>query len=88
MQYLLDRAYWSADMVQVRLYEYVKEELGTCDAVLVLDETGFLKKGVHSPGSSASTVGRSARAAPYNSAPRFVAFPISTCKPVQLIVGQ
>ncbi len=50
MQYLLDRARWDADMVQSRLCEYVKEELGSRDAVLVLDETGFLKKGMHSAG--------------------------------------
>ena len=50
MQYLLDRARWDADRVQSRLCEYVKEELGSRDAVLVLDETGFLKKGTHSVG--------------------------------------
>ena len=50
MQYLLDRARWDADVVQARLREYVQEELGSADAVLVLDETGFLKKGVHSAG--------------------------------------
>ena len=50
MQYLLDRARWDAAAVQARLSEYVKEELGSPDAVLVLDETGFLKKGIHSAG--------------------------------------
>ena len=50
MQYLLDRARWDADAVQARLSEYVQEELGSADAVLVLDETGFLKKGLHSAG--------------------------------------
>ena len=50
MQYLLDRARWDAGVFQARLSEYVKEELGSRDAVLVLDETGFLKKGVHSAG--------------------------------------
>ncbi len=50
MQYLLDRARWDAGVVQARLSEYVKEELGSRGAVLVLDETGFLKKGVHSAG--------------------------------------
>ena len=44
MQYLLDRARWDANAVQARLSEYIKEELGSRDAVLVLDETGFLKK--------------------------------------------
>lgn len=50
MQYLLDRSRWDANLVQARLSEYVKEELGQTDAVLVLDETGFLKKGMHSAG--------------------------------------
>ena len=50
MQYLLDRARWDVDRVQSRLCEYVKEELGSLDAVLVLDETGFVKKGAHSAG--------------------------------------
>lgn len=50
MQYLLDRARWDANAVQARLSEYVREELGSRDAVLVLDETGFLKKGLHSAG--------------------------------------
>jgi len=50
MQYLLDRSRWDASAVQARMSEYVKEELGDPDAVLVLDETGFLKKGIHSAG--------------------------------------
>ncbi len=50
MQHLLDRARWEAAAVQVRLSEYVQEQLGSTDAVLVLDETGFVKKGAHSAG--------------------------------------
>ena len=50
MQYLLDRARWDAGALRARLGEYVKEELGSRDAVLVLDEIGFLKKGLHSAG--------------------------------------
>jgi len=50
MQYLLDRARWDANAVQARLREYVQKEFGSLDAVLVLDETGFLKKGIHSAG--------------------------------------
>lgn len=50
MQYLLGRARWDADALEARLREYVREELGSTDAVLVLDETGFLKKGGHSAG--------------------------------------
>jgi SRSO17 transposase len=50
MQYLLDRARWDVDLAQARLSEYVREKLGRADAVLVLDETGFVKKGLHSAG--------------------------------------
>ena len=50
MQYLLGRARWSADQLQARLSEYVQDELSDPDAVLILDETGFLKKGIHSAG--------------------------------------
>ncbi len=50
MQYLLDRARWDAGAVQARFSEYVKEEFGSWDAVLVVDETGFLKKGIYSAG--------------------------------------
>jgi len=50
MQYLLGRARWDADALQARLSEYVQDKLGSPDAVLILDETGFLKKGTHSAG--------------------------------------
>lgn len=50
MQYLLGRARWDADMLQAQLSEYVQDKLGSPDAVLILDETGFLKKCSHSAG--------------------------------------
>lgn len=50
MQYLLNRARWDGNAVQARFSEYVKEEFGSQDAVLVPDETGFVKKGIHSAG--------------------------------------
>jgi len=50
MQYLLDRARWDADAVQAELREYVKDTLGSAEAVLILDETGFVKKGERSAG--------------------------------------
>jgi SRSO17 transposase len=50
MQYLLGRARWDADALQARLSSYVEDKLGSPDAVLILDETGFLKKGTHSAG--------------------------------------
>jgi SRSO17 transposase len=50
VQHLLDRAHWHADAVRDDLRSYVIDYLGQQDAVLVLDETGFLKKGTHSAG--------------------------------------
>jgi SRSO17 transposase len=50
IQHLLGRAVWDADAVRDDLRDYVVEHLGRRDAVLVVDETGFLKKGDHSAG--------------------------------------
>jgi len=50
MQHLLARADWDADTVRDDLRAYVSEYLGDPDAVLVIDETGFLKKGTKSVG--------------------------------------
>lgn len=50
VQHLLDRAVWDADAVRDDLQAYVSEQLGHPDGVLVIDETGFLKKGEHSVG--------------------------------------
>lgn len=50
LQHLLDRAHWDADAVRGDLIDIVAEELGDADGVLVVDETGFLKKGTHSAG--------------------------------------
>ena len=45
LQHLLARAAWDADGVRDDLRGYVIEYLGDADAVLVVDETGDLKKG-------------------------------------------
>jgi SRSO17 transposase len=45
MQHLLARARWDADGVRDDLRGYVTDRLGDPDAVLVVDETGDLKKG-------------------------------------------
>jgi len=50
IQHLLGRANWDADEVRDDLREYVLEHLGDSDAVLVVDETGFIKKGEKSVG--------------------------------------
>jgi SRSO17 transposase len=50
MQRLLNEAVWDADGIRDDLRDYVAEHLGDPDGVLVVDETGFLKKGVKSAG--------------------------------------
>ena len=50
MQYLLDRARWESDLLRDLLRAYVCEQLGDPEAVLVIDETGFVKKGTKSVG--------------------------------------
>jgi SRSO17 transposase len=49
-QRLLNAAQWDACGVRDDLRDYVLEHLGSENAVLVVDETGFLKKGEHSVG--------------------------------------
>jgi SRSO17 transposase len=50
LQHLLARAKWDAEAVRDDLRGYVVEQLGDQDAVLVVDETGDLKKGTHTVG--------------------------------------
>src|SRR5829696_5225083 len=50
MQRLIAAATWDADAVRDDLRAYVVEHLGAPDGVLVVDETGFLKKGDRSAG--------------------------------------
>src|SRR5205085_3958148 len=50
MQHLLARADWDADAVRDDLRAYVVEYLGDPAGVLVIDETGFVKKGTKSVG--------------------------------------
>jgi SRSO17 transposase len=50
MQRLLAGAKWDADAVRDDLRAYVVEQLGDPRAVLVIDETGFLKQGTKSVG--------------------------------------
>ena len=50
MQYLLNRAVWESDEVRDRLQVYVREMMAGTDGMLVMDETGFLKKGKKSVG--------------------------------------
>jgi SRSO17 transposase len=50
MQHLLARAVWDADGVRDDVRALLMEHLGDPDAVLVVDETGDLKKGSHTVG--------------------------------------
>ena len=50
MQRLLNRAAWDADGVRDDVRGYVMRHLGDAGGVLVVDETGFVKKGTRSAG--------------------------------------
>lgn len=61
VQNLLGRAVWSADAVRNDLTRYVVEHLGEAEAVLAIDETGFLKKGAKSAGVARQYSGTAGR---------------------------
>jgi SRSO17 transposase len=50
LQHFIGRAKWDAGAVRDDLVRYVAEHLGEPDGVLIVDETGFLKKGTKSAG--------------------------------------
>lgn len=57
----MGRADWDPDAVRDDLRDYVVEALGDPEAVLVLDETGFLKKGTKSAGVARQYTGTAGR---------------------------
>jgi SRSO17 transposase len=61
VQRLLRTACWDAAAVRDDLRAYVVERLGDPDAVLVIDETGFLKKGTKSVGVARQYSGTAGR---------------------------
>lgn len=61
VQEFLSRVRWDADAVRDDLQTYVADHLGDPDAVLVLDETGFLKKGTKSAGVQRQYTGTAGR---------------------------
>jgi SRSO17 transposase len=61
VQHLLGRAEWSADAVRDDLLGYVKEQLADPQGILVIDETGFLKKGTKSVGVARQYSGAAGR---------------------------
>ncbi|MET7529793.1 IS701 family transposase [Streptomyces goshikiensis] len=61
MQHFLSRARWDADEVRDGIRDFVVEHLGDEDAVLVVDETGDLKKGTASVGVQRQYTGTAGR---------------------------
>ena len=61
VQYLMGRADWDPDSVRDDLRDYVVATLGDPGAVLILDETGFLKKGTRSAGVARQYTGTAGR---------------------------
>jgi SRSO17 transposase len=60
-QHLLGRAEWDPADLRDRLRAYVTDYLHAPDAVGVIDETGFLKKGTHSAGVARQYSGTAGR---------------------------
>jgi SRSO17 transposase len=60
-QHLLRRALWEPDAVRDELTTYVVQHLGDPRAVLVMNETGVLKKGDHSAGVARQYSGTAGR---------------------------
>jgi SRSO17 transposase len=60
-QHLLRRALWDPEAVRDALRHYIVQHLGDPEAVLVVDETGFLKKGRHSAGVARQYSGTAGR---------------------------
>jgi SRSO17 transposase len=61
MQRLLNGSGWDADGVRDDVQDYVIEQLGDRGAVLVLDETGLVKKGTRSAGVARQYTGTAGR---------------------------
>jgi SRSO17 transposase len=61
LQHLLARAVWDADAVRDDLRDYVVDHLGDPGAVLVVDETGEVKKGDQSVGVQRQYTGTAGR---------------------------
>jgi SRSO17 transposase len=61
MQHLLSRAVWDEDGGRDDLRAYLVERLGDPEAVLVIDETGDLKKGIQTLGVQRQCTGTAGR---------------------------
>jgi SRSO17 transposase len=61
LQHLLSRAKWDADAVRDDLRNYVGDAFGDAGAVLVVDETGDIKKGTATVGVQRQYIGTAGR---------------------------
>jgi SRSO17 transposase len=61
IQSLLGRSQWEADELRDVVRDYAFDALGDADGVLVVDETGFVKKGRHSVGVGRQYTGTAGR---------------------------
>jgi SRSO17 transposase len=61
MQHLLSRAVWDTEAVAGELRAFVVEHLGAADGILIVDETGDLKKGRHTVGVQRQYTGTAGR---------------------------
>lgn len=61
IQHFIGRAKWDADQVRDDLHNYVVKQIGDPDGVLIVDETGFLKKGTKSAGVARQYSGTAGR---------------------------
>jgi SRSO17 transposase len=61
VQHLLARACWDADAVRDDMARYLTDRIGHADGVLIIDETGFLKKGDKSVGVARQYSGTAGR---------------------------
>jgi SRSO17 transposase len=60
-QRVLSHVQWDQDAARDLCRDYVIEHIGSPDGVLVVDETGFLKKGTHSAGVARQYSGTAGR---------------------------
>lgn len=60
-QRVLSHALWDEDAARDLCRDYVVEHIGSRDGVLIVDETGFLKKGEHSAGVARQYSGTAGR---------------------------
>lgn len=61
LQHLLCKAKWDDDGMRDDLRDYVVDRLGSLDALLVVDETGDVKKGTHTVGVQRQYTGTAGR---------------------------